>query len=1298
MPIGNAESAQAGDSYATFGFPLAKPTEGLPGNVDITGWTTEGGCPVLAVRSNEVSLGFSGAPAWDRALGAAIGMVASLIPADFDPAGRQTEVSFVVPAATLVEVCPPLRVATERPYRGLDVFEEEHASDYFGREVASATLVDKLRSHNFVAVVGVSGSGKSSLIRAGLKKGLNEPPETWLASAPRYRFRPGTRPALDLVLAINENWMTEAVLLGGSLGLSAAAIASEQSRQDTADELERRSPSDLALTIAERMRAEGALVVGDQFERLFTHCASDKARQHFIELLLALADGDVKVLIALRADFYGKALEHGELARAIERGQLTLMPMTRRELLSTIEKPARNANVWIQPGLAANLADDVTGRPGDLPLLEFALTQLWDRDAAGRILTAATYETIGRLQGALADYAEGIWRRLATDAERAAARRVFLTLVSGRAAENEPTLVLDASRRAWQQVELDDSIGVIEKLVDARLLTAGRDSASGQPTIELAHEALLRAWPRLQNWVRQEQNYIRWYDRDLVAYLRRWTESEENPDFLLPAALLDEARRWVDERPEMLSGPPTAYIRASLRAREEERERTEHELREKSRLLQRAEQQANIAQSRYLAARAHDFLEDHFDVALLLSVAACRMHLTYEARQGLRSALLQRSELACFLPHATSKVIALGVSRDAQRAAAVDADGTVRMWDLASRRAVGTPIATIRHAGEAALDPDLETVAVVGPGRGYCGVWSLRTGSQIGHVIELEQERPHPGPEYSGINVIGRFVGLTRIYDVCDPGRDPTETGRARLAASAAAEGGAVVVAIQREPTEMIVFDPATGGVTVRELETGPLDSWVVSPNGRLVAGTNDDLTYTVLNVNGGVVADRKRVSNDYDDLNDAICSLAISPAGHVALGMADGSVVFIDREIATPIRVSAHPSGVRALAISPSGDTLISGAHGDDTVILWNRPPVPWPRLARPLTGSREPVSSLAFCAEDRSLVAMEKEAVTVWDVESGNALDHREIPSAMALSSNGSTIVSRDGDQALAVWDVASGSRRATLSVSSHLCALSPDGGRLALQVDERLMVWDVAYKAPQLESVGSRGPATFGGPEGHWLAASSDQGVSVYDTRTGKQLCQSVAGHAKLLALSPDGEHLAAVDRDDSLLLWNLGEGSSVPIRLGAIDVRERRVHGTGRHFRSPVLRLSCLAFSPDGQTLAVGGPTSVVALWDVVTRRPLGDGVTGHPGWRPSDRWKTWLTSSIAFAAEGGMLAVGGGALVHYRAVARRDRENDNAILLWDIDVESWQRQACKIANRDLTQQEWDELVGSEWPRD
>jgi hypothetical protein len=550
LPLGQSpRTPQPG--LRTFGYPQVRPEAGLPGELAFYGATTAAGYDQLALRSEEATLGFSGAPIWDPELGVVVGMVKSIARAD--PGQRLGSTAIGVPVEVIRDLCPELRLPAGCPYRGLEPFTEEHVEYYHGREHATSQLLTSLAARDFVPVVAVSGAGKSSLLQAGLAKGLRDRPAVGLAQRIRCYLRVGSKPHAELLQSLAQH----GILLPRQL---AAA-----------------PPPELAAAIRGAAPRAELIVVVDQFERLYTDC-EDAERKRFVALLQCLATEKVKVVIGLRADFYHLAL--ADLGERLAAGQVALAQMSEQDLGRAIAAPAAKLLRSFQPGLTEQLIADVRGRPGDLPRLQFALTELWERDAAGGVLTDQTYRGLGvqlpdgthlpGAQGALIRQAEQLWHDL-DPADQPRLQRILLGLIAAQPAEvSAADLVAgmrDLSRPArlaqWDQ----DDQRLIQRLIDARLLTADKAPAGGQPTVEVSHEALLRAWPRLQNWLKERSQFVQWRAQDLAPNLERWLDSKKNPEFLLPRSLLDPALQWLRDYPDELTGPPADYIQGSKRHR-----------------------------------------------------------------------------------------------------------------------------------------------------------------------------------------------------------------------------------------------------------------------------------------------------------------------------------------------------------------------------------------------------------------------------------------------------------------------------------------------------------------------------------------------------------------------------------------------------------------------------------------------------------------------------------------------------------------------------------------------------------
>ncbi|HUG32365.1 MAG TPA: BTAD domain-containing putative transcriptional regulator [Acidimicrobiia bacterium] len=406
-------------------------------------------------------------------------------------------------------------VVSRNPYKGLRAFDEGDSADFHGRDELITTLLAALTDHRFVTVVGPSGSGKSSVVRAGLlpalASGRIEGSREWF----RIHMTPGVDPVAALVEAID-------------------AYTS--------------APVDYAQLVEVGVRgvveSEIVLVI-DQFEELFT-LADPTSREMFLELLADTAENPrsgVRVVATLRADFYDRPLEHGRIGRLVRDGLVTVLRPTREELVEMIMGPSQAVGLRWEPGLPHRIAEDVAHQAGGLPLLQYALTELVERRSSD-LLTSSDYTGVGGVAGALANRAEGLFRGF-TPAQQETARQVFLRLVT----VDEDT---DDTRRRVRRSELEsmgiprsDLEAVLDRLTRERLLLADRDPATRGPTVEVAHEALLREWPRLADWV-DDQREALILGRRFRAALGDWDKNGRHDDYLLTGGRLAPFTGWAE--------------------------------------------------------------------------------------------------------------------------------------------------------------------------------------------------------------------------------------------------------------------------------------------------------------------------------------------------------------------------------------------------------------------------------------------------------------------------------------------------------------------------------------------------------------------------------------------------------------------------------------------------------------------------------------------------------------------------------------------------------------------------------
>jgi diguanylate cyclase (GGDEF)-like protein len=479
--------------------------------------------------------------------------------------------------ATLATVCP---------FRGLLYFREEDKDFFFGREHAIADLERAVQRANFVSLVGASGSGKSSVVRAGLI------PKLRAARARAWEIVtlvPGKRPLHAICAALMP-------LLEPSLSESDFMI--EVNKQVRALECGDLTLRDIVeRVLAKQSGTERLLIFIDQWEELYTETSEASLRQRFIdELLHATAENTaIHVVLTIRADFFDRALEYRALTDRCS--QVNLGPMNREELQLAILEPAKNVNLGFAPGLVTLILDDVGGEPGNLPLLEFVLKQLWEQRRGGE-LSYEAYEAMGRLRGAITAKAEALFET-SSALEQEALQRLFMRLV-------RPGETADARYATRRRAVLSDigepSLPLLRKLANKehRLLVTGKDAGSGEDTVEVSHEALIRNWGRLDGWLKADHEFLLWRERFRVA-LADWEAKAQDERLLLRDPLLSEAEGWLARRGDQINEKDRDFCQASqnyrIREQDAERERQKRELDlvEQHARLEREKQEAELA-------------------------------------------------------------------------------------------------------------------------------------------------------------------------------------------------------------------------------------------------------------------------------------------------------------------------------------------------------------------------------------------------------------------------------------------------------------------------------------------------------------------------------------------------------------------------------------------------------------------------------------------------------------------------------------------------------------------------------
>lgn len=520
------------------------------------------------------------------------------------------------------------------PYKGLQAFQRADEADFFGRDDLVSRVLRTVGRQRLVAVVGPSGSGKSSMVKAGLVPRLAGDARTQLLA----EMYPGRYPFEALEKALRTVAVTDATF-GDRL------LADERGLLRVADAILPDGDAELLLVI-------------DQFEELFAMVAAESVRSLFLDNLVAAVTDKgsrVRVVLTLRADFFDRPLRYAAFGSLVEAGLVTVSMPGDADLTAAIECPARAVGVEVEPGLAREILRDVADEPGALPLVQYALTELFEA-RQGDMLTLEAYRATGGVLGALGARAETLYTDLAAPGRRAM-QQAFLRLVSVESGDGSVRRRVTRADLAALEVDGAALEEGLRTYGAHRLLTFDADPVSRAPTVEVAHEALLREWERLRGWIEAERDQLV-VRRRLDAALVEWSESGEHPSYLLRGQRLTQFDAWATGTDMALSSSERSFLQAS-REHDDHLARTARVRRHRVMaaliaatliavgfgvfaLMQRndAADEARDAETARLAGQAGFVVERDRQMALLMAVEAFRRDPGFEGLSALQRVLV----------------------------------------------------------------------------------------------------------------------------------------------------------------------------------------------------------------------------------------------------------------------------------------------------------------------------------------------------------------------------------------------------------------------------------------------------------------------------------------------------------------------------------------------------------------------------------------------------------------------------------------------------------------------------------
>ncbi len=1123
------------------------------------------------------------------------------------------------------------------PYKGLHYFDEADAELFFGREALTEQLLANLShlvasNQRFLAVVGASGSGKSSVVRAGL--------------IPALRWQPASSGWPVIVLTPTAHPLES--LAAGLIGETQASLPTRKFVDELAGQPERLSHA--LLDIAQTAVAAHTLLVVDQFEELFTLCRSESERLAFVHNLTGAAcqvGGPAVVIVVLRADFYAHCASFDLLRHLLARHQEYIGPMDLEELRCAIEEPASHGHWELEPGLVELLLHDVgadaghSPEPGALPLLSHVLLATWQR-RRGHTLTLSGYTASGGVRGAIAETAESVFYDQLDRDQRLIARQIFLRLTELGGGDAQA----DTRRRATidellSKPEDRDAVHqVLSALADARLVTTDQNAA------EVAHEALIREWPTLRGWLEEDREGLRLH-RHLTETAQEWEALGYDPGGLYRGARLAQALEWSAEHPETVNALERTFLDASLDlAEKEEQERQAQHRRElhSARQLaeverQRAEEQANanrrlrrravflaaalfvagllaltaivlgqrairaeqLATSRELAAAAVANLQVDAERSVLLALQSLEIADTLEARNALHQALPELHLLRS-LPAHEGGAADVAITPDGKRLASMGAYGDITVWQADSGQSLlALHDEAIALGNSLAFSPDGRLLAAAGTtgvviwdattGEKWAALAGQSTGTTLGYNLGVGQISFSPDGERLAV---ANMDGLSKVWDLATKTELLALPPNDQPAKAIAYNAGGTLLATAGDEGIVTLWDAGSGEQLFTRTLGGIIHSVTFSPDGLRVAAASEDGGAKIWNANSGEeLISLPRLSGMYD--------LAFLADGRLATAGQDGATRVWDPGTGQQLlTLASSASTVIGVAGSPDGAWIVTSSY-DGALRFWDSAPG---HELLTIPAHDGIVWNVAFSPDGRRFASASIDGtVKLWEAGTGRLVDtlsKGDSPTGgfttVIFCPDGTCLAAGGADGDIDIWDSNTGEMLLTMTGHTNMVvalAFNADGTRLAsASWDETAKVWDLTTGAEMTTFSGHPSPVLISGiaysPDGQSVFTGGDDDfVRQWNASTGEEI-RTFSGEGKDiygLAISPDGQTLAMGDQDGMITLWDLASGDRL------------------RTFSGHAGLLLRLAFNHDGTRLASASFDRLAKVWNVASGEEL-----------------------------------------------------------------------------------------------
>ncbi|WP_024335512.1 nSTAND1 domain-containing NTPase [Desulfotignum balticum] len=1128
------------------------------------------------------------------------------------------------------------------PYRGLEVFDVAHEQIFFGREQEISDIQVALdhqakAGHAFVLIVGASGSGKSSLARAGVIPAL----KYFETGAVHYRYAvmtPGQY-ASDLFSGLARTLVSETALPEyAGTGQSIESLA-ESLKKDPDLAYQMGLAPVLKKTDDGKTEETRLLLLIDQLEELFTHTSLTKETvTQFIQAIQVLSGtGRIRILATLRSDFYARLQEYPRLVELKQgQGQYDLLPPGKAHIHRIITEPAWLAGIQFEEDLQTGerldqrILNDAIDHPEALPLLEYTMRELFENRTQEGMLTFKLYEALGGVEGALGKRAEQIWQQLPEPTQNIVPKlfRALVTVSEDQEYTSQPMILndyLDVSGGQQNDLQL-----ALEVFVQARLLISHKTQGD-QVVIRLAHEALIRCWPRLNQWLMDAREFLQARTR-LDQALKHWLEKDRPKDLLLPEGIaIEEAMvlqiKWSNE----LTAEQMDYIERSAKYYEKKRKKrvqnfqiasvvflilavvsiiaggiawkkTNAVKQEKQIAIEqmnRADQAAENAliQSRIAEQKSKEAELRAREATENLKKARHNFGIIYyeKLKKALRQDVLNYNEAHLCALYAIENI-------DPEKGEKETIFAKTVVDNVRSNPLIHSAVTNAHHDSAirvVTFSPDGKTIAS-SSSDSMIHMWNIDSGKLIGTLLFEEHKKINDlsfSPDGNTL-VSACANGMVVLWDVVSKKVKTEFTKR---------ESG----------IEIVIFSP-DGRTITSGLSDGTIKLWDVvsgtptmtltghdstvtslcySLDGKTLASGSTDKTIRLWDVKSGnlkkTYIGHSGVTQSvfYSPDGKGLCSASSDRTIRVWNGVDKTTVSLKDEAYQEPRKL---PKGPRPMAFSPGGKILASCVEGR-TIRLWDAVSG---KLQKRLNGHTSVVTSLSFSPDGKTLVSGSMDrTIRVWDVVSGKAKSefsgHFNSVNSISFSPDSRIIASGSQDGRVILRDVISGEVKSYLQSHEkgvNCLAFSPDGGTLASgSTDTTIKLWNLDSGRGIL-SLTLHGHAksisviTFS-PDGKLLASGANRSVIIWDTVSGKLKAElKTDSRIAALSFSPDGQILALALNNGTIVLWNpTSENQRITLKGD----------GWGNS-------LDHMCFSPDSKTLASASiDDGMVRFWDVNT---------------------------------------------------------------------------------------------------